>query len=138
MSVVQLAVGQVTLHQVHVLLAGGARAAGGPVGALLRQAARGALLTLQGMGWGQGRQPFGSRTFPVSLLSCGRPPSVHSANRSIRAPEGQRMRDSLRKTPEEAQKRKDLLKLTESGWKQKKSWFPVSGALSARRHLLAV
>ena len=33
--VVQLAVGQVTLHQVHVLLAGRTRAAGGPVGALL-------------------------------------------------------------------------------------------------------
>lgn len=46
----QLAVDQVTLHQVYVLLAGSARAAGGPVGALLRQAAWGALLTLQGMG----------------------------------------------------------------------------------------
>lgn len=50
MPVVQLAVGQVTLHQVYVLLAGSTRAAGGPVGALLRQAAWGALLTLQGMG----------------------------------------------------------------------------------------
>ena len=110
-----------------MLLAGGAHAAGGPVGALLRQAARGALLTLQGIGWGQGHQPFGSRTFPVSLLSCGRPRSGHSANRSIGAPEGQRMRDSLRKTPEEAHKGKDLLKLTESGWKQKNPGFQFLG-----------
>ena len=33
--VVQLALGQVTLHQVHVLMAGRTRAAGGPAGALL-------------------------------------------------------------------------------------------------------
>lgn len=123
---VQLAVGQVTLHQVHVLLAGSARAAGGPVGALLRQAARGALLTLQGMGWGQGRQPFQEHTlFPRS--NGGRPPSVHGAIRSTRAPEGQRVGDCHCFTPEEAQKGKDLLKLTESGWKQKKLGFQFLG-----------
>ena len=68
---VQLAVGQVPLHQVYVLLAGGARAAGGPVGALLRQAAGGALLTLQGTGWGQGHQPFVQEQspFPCSLVA---------------------------------------------------------------------
>lgn len=47
---VQLALGQVTLHQVHVLLAGRAGAAEGPVGTLLRQAAGGELLALQRMG----------------------------------------------------------------------------------------
>lgn len=60
--VVQLALGQVALHQVHVLPAGCARAAGRPVGALLRRAPRGERLALRGTGWAgcgwaRGRQP---------------------------------------------------------------------------------
>lgn len=46
--VVQLALSQVTLHQMYVLPAGCACAAGGPVGTLLQQAARRELLALQG------------------------------------------------------------------------------------------
>lgn len=49
-AVVELALDQGALDQVHMLLAGGACAAGGPLGTLLRQAARRQLLTLQGTG----------------------------------------------------------------------------------------
>ena len=49
--VVQLALGQVALHQVHMLPAGRTRAAGRLVGALLRQVTRGERLALQGTGW---------------------------------------------------------------------------------------
>ena len=63
--------------------------------------------------------------FPRS--NGGHPPSVHGANSSTRAPEGQRVGDCHCFTPEEAQKGKDLLKLTESGWKQKKLGFRFLG-----------
>lgn len=67
MAVVQLALGQVALNQVHMLLAGRARAAGGPLGTLLRQTAGRQLLVLQGVGWAEGR---------ISLPVLEQPPSL--------------------------------------------------------------
>lgn len=70
-AVVQLALGQVALNQVHMLPAGRARAAGGPLGALLRQAARRQLLALQGVGWAEGH-----RAVVISLPVLEEPPSL--------------------------------------------------------------